>query len=301
LEQEIVMQRVFRLVDTAELRAVGTKTTSGFYRSVQRHGIINPIIVAEVADADGVIGLEIVDGNRRVRAAKAARMEKIPAVVLKETSPEDRARLTLMANHLRSANFHTESLAVSLLADNDEEARRAAAEMGVTPSKLQGIHKKLATMPAEILKAMYEGRVPVSSATSIAGWPEELQRQIVTLLQREHRLITPMIDEVRRDYERQHPPSPKTPRFESLPPAPEPPPFDDWFEDDPSAFFAPSDRSTSGVDPVRHPTDRVPRHSPTGPANGGGCPIVSAAIIHTARYPDANLAAQSGWVARRRA
>ncbi|CAN5863265.1 hypothetical protein BH20CHL2_BH20CHL2_12520 [soil metagenome] len=234
------MQRVFRLVDTAELEPVGMKTTTGFERSVERHGIINPIIVAEVADEDGVIVLEIVDGNRRVRAAKSAGLDKIPAVVLKETVPEDRARLTLMANQLRSYNFHTESLALSALAADEESAGRAANAMGISAVKLQNMQKKLAGMPEEIRRGMYEGTVPVSSATVIAGWPDELQRRIVDELRRKRRLYTRQIDEIKQEYERLHPPPPKPARVAQMPPAPEAPPFDDWYDDEPVAYSGPS-------------------------------------------------------------
>ncbi len=233
------MQRVFRLVDIAELEPVGMKTTTGFERSVERHGVINPIIVAEVADDDGVIGLEIVDGNRRVRAAKSARMEKIPAVVLKETSSEDRARLTLMTNQLRSYNFHTESLALTALAADEASAGRAANAMGISAVKLQNMQKKLASMSEEIRHAMYEGRIPVTSAMSIAGWPDELQRRIVDELRRKRRLYTRQIDEIKQEYERLHPPPPKPSRVAPTPPAPEAPPFDDWYDDEPIAYSGP--------------------------------------------------------------
>ncbi len=278
------MQRVFRLVDTAELEPVGTKTTGGFDRSVRHHGVINPIIVAEVADADGVIGLEVVDGNRRVRAAKMARMDKIPAVVLKETSAEDRARLTLMTNQLRSYNFHTESLAVSSLANDEGGARRAADYLGINASKLQNMLKKLGGMPEEIRRAMYADRIPVSSATSIAGWPEELQQHIVELLRRKRRLYAKEVDEVKREYERLHPPPPKPPRYAPMPPAPEAPPVDEWLEDEPMAFSgAPSVPTPSNYQPTdatppaaQPPTEAQGTSQPTAPSTNASHPSAAA-------------------------
>ncbi len=261
------MQRVFRLVDTAELDPVGMKTTTGFERSVERHGVINPILVAEVADDDGVIGLEIVDGNRRVRAAKSAGMDKIPAVVLKETSTEDRARLTLMTNQLRSYNFHTESLALTALAADEASAGRAANAMGISAVKLQNMQKKLAGMPEEIRRGMYEGTVPVSSATVIAGWPDELQRRIVDELRRKRRLYTRQIDEIKQEYERLHPPPPKPSRVAPTAPAPEAPPFDDWYDDEPVAYSGLSSGATTpSVQPaVSPPPDLQAPSSETAP------------------------------------
>lgn len=201
------MQRVFRLVDTADLRPVGTKTTSGFERSVERHGILNPITVAEVPDDDGVIGLEIVDGNRRVRAAQLAGLDKIPAVVLKETSPRDRARLTLMSNHLRSGNFVTESTAVTALADSKQSVRRTAHALGISTVKLQGIFNKLENMPEAVRRAMYDDRIPVTSATAIAGWPPDLQDEIVAMLRGRRYLDSRTIDAAKKAYDERHPPA----------------------------------------------------------------------------------------------
>lgn len=268
------MQRLFRLVDTAELTPVGTKTTRGFERSVERHGVINPIIVAEVADSDGVIGLEIVDGNRRVRAAQSAGLEKIPGIVLKETTPEDRARLTLMTNHLRSYNFHTESIAVSSLVADEREARKAADEMGLASTKLQTIQKKLDAMPDEIRRAMYEDRIPVSSATSIGGWPEPLQRQLVDLLRQRRYLDSRTIDAIRKEYEQLHPGPAKRTQFGAGPPI-DAPFVEDWDADEPTAFerFVPADGapiaqpSRAPVRPQPPPVSSPAR--PDDPLDGG--------------------------------
>jgi hypothetical protein len=92
---------------------------------------------------------------------------------------------------------------------------------------------------------MYEGRVPVSSATVIAGWPDELQRRIVDELRRKRQLYTRQIDEIKQEYERLHPPPPKPSRVAPMPHAPEPPPFDDWYEDEPVAYSGPSSGATT--------------------------------------------------------
>lgn len=309
------MQRVFRLVDTAELEPVGMKTTTGFDRSVARHGIINPIIVAEVPDADGVIGLEIVDGNRRARAAKMANMDKIPAVVLKETSAEDRARLTLMTNQLRSYNFHTESLAISSLADDEASAKRAADYLGISAIKLQNMMKKLGDMPEPIRRAMYEDRIPVSSATSIASWPEELQDRIVEMLQRKRRLYAKEIDEVKRDYERLHPPPPKRSRQAAYPPM-DSPDFEEWIEDDPVAFVAqaaaPATLQPAATPPpadaqpgvaVSQPPPATEPISETVPAEPGNDPRLfvgrlDEALLALARETRANNLIRAAWIDR---
>ena len=60
--------------------------------SIQEHGLIQPIIVKSVAN-----GYEIVAGERRFRAAKLAKLKKIPAIV-REMTEEEQAKLALVEN-----------------------------------------------------------------------------------------------------------------------------------------------------------------------------------------------------------
>ncbi len=228
------MQRVFRLVDTSDLEPVGTKTTSGFVNSVRDNGVIAPILVAEVPDTDGVISLRIVDGNRRVRAAQAAGLSKVPAVVLKETTPEDHARLTLICNHLRSFNFYTESLAATSLSDDARDIERKAKAMGMSASRVVGMVRKLERMPAPVRSAMYEERIQVSSATDVAGFPPGLQDEVVARLEQRGWLDTRTVATMKQDWEVRHGPiNPRTAkRAHQVPP----PPPDNWADAPPVAM-----------------------------------------------------------------
>jgi ParB/RepB/Spo0J family partition protein len=198
------MQRVFRVVDTKELQPIGLKTTQGFNHSVRDNGVITPILVAEVPDADGVIRLEIIDGNRRVRAAHQAGIDRVPAVVLRETAAEERARLTLICNHLRSLNFFTESRAALALADDDHALEREARLMGLSVSKVLGMVQKLERMPEPVRQAMWEERVQVSSATDIAGFPPPLQAEVVAKLAERGWLDTRTVIAMKADWEARH-------------------------------------------------------------------------------------------------
>ena len=60
--------------------------------SVAEHGIIQPILVTEVLD-----GYELVAGERRLRAAIAAGLERIPAVV-RQLAARDQLELALVEN-----------------------------------------------------------------------------------------------------------------------------------------------------------------------------------------------------------
>lgn len=79
-----------KIFDSAELRELAL--------SIKQDGIIQPLIVSKSVDGNTY---ELVAGERRLRAAKLAGVEKVP-VVLKEGSPEDLLRMALIENIQRS-------------------------------------------------------------------------------------------------------------------------------------------------------------------------------------------------------
>ena len=258
------MQRVFRVVNTADLRPVGVKTTTRFNRSVRRYGVVTPIFLADVPDQDGVIGLTIIDGNRRVRAARAERLPKVPAVVLKATSAQDRARLTLICNHMRSSNFHTESAAITLLADDDDAAQQAAGMMGLGPGRMLTLYRKITTMPDAVRQAMYEHRIPVTAATWVGSWPEELQQEVVELLERRRYLNTPTLKAIRTSFEERHPEA-----FQSTRAIDDAPAIDDWIDEEPVVIEAPIEAPSAEHTPEPFSLREEPVSAPHPPLSAG--------------------------------
>ena len=222
------MQRVFRVVETKALQPIGLKTTHGFDNNVRDNGVILPILVAEVPDADGVIQMEIIDGNRRVRAAKQAGIDKIPAVVLRDTSAEQRARLTLICNHLRSLNFFTESRAALVLADDNRALERETRLLGLSVTKVLGMVQKLERMPEPVRQAMWEERLQVSSAKDVAGFPPPLQAEVVARLEERGWLDTRTVMAMKAEWEARHGPLNPRSAARSRPQGPPPAPPPQW-------------------------------------------------------------------------
>lgn len=301
------MQRVFRVIETSGLEPTGVRSTTGFDRNVAQHGIVIPIMVAEVVDDDGVVSTVIIDGNRRVRAAKAAGMATIPAVVLSGTTADERDRLTLITNHLRSNNFQTESLAVAALAGDENGAKRLAQALGLSAVKVQGLLRKLDGMPDEVRTAMFEERVAVSVATAIAGYPAPLQDRLVALLLSRGGLDTPTVEGERKRYERDHPPARAAAASVRRGPVVEP-----WMEED-MATFAPPPATVPAAAP---PDGRAQNVGSEGVAAPPGAPAatdetapatddprvfiarVDAALLAQARAVRAHNLPRSVWVDR---
>jgi ParB family transcriptional regulator, chromosome partitioning protein len=70
--------------DAAELEQLAS--------SIRDHGLLQPILVTEILD-----GYQLVAGERRVRAAELAGLERIPAIV-RQIAPRDQLELALVEN-----------------------------------------------------------------------------------------------------------------------------------------------------------------------------------------------------------
>ena len=105
--------------------------------SIQQNGILQPLTVREIAVGDfaEVSRYELISGERRLRAARLAGLEKVPCIVM-ETSSEKSALLAIMENIQRSdLNYIEEAFAIHRLIDflgiTQEEA---AIKLGIAQS-----------------------------------------------------------------------------------------------------------------------------------------------------------------------
>jgi ParB family chromosome partitioning protein len=63
--------------------------------SVKKHGIIQPLLVSEAPD--GATGYTLIAGERRLRAARAAGLARVP-VTIRQTTPQELLELALIEN-----------------------------------------------------------------------------------------------------------------------------------------------------------------------------------------------------------
>ncbi|MDQ4044127.1 MAG: ParB N-terminal domain-containing protein [Chloroflexota bacterium] len=212
------MQRVFRVVDIADLKPMDVKPTDRMVRSVRDHGILVPVLLCEIVDENGVISLEILDGNRRVTAAAEVGLARVPAVVLQQVGPESASAMTVIANTLRSRNAVSEWQAVERLGDLGHDAEGIMRLTGLTKASLE-TRLRPSEMHPDLRRAMLEGRVSVTVWERAGRLPIEAQQRLADLL--EERGGLRMVDV---DAERKRAEAEETVRDDvELPPATEPP------------------------------------------------------------------------------
>jgi ParB family transcriptional regulator, chromosome partitioning protein len=142
--------------------------------SIQANGIIQPLVVRPHRNR-----YQLVAGERRLRAARIAGLEEVPAVV-QNVSDERLLEITLVENIQREDLNAIEiahafdRLSRELDLNHDEIARRTGKDRSTITNTL-----RLLKLPADVQQLVAEHRLSVGHARTILSLPtEDLQRQV---------------------------------------------------------------------------------------------------------------------------
>lgn len=139
--------------------------------SVRAKGVIQPISVNVVADGKYMI----IAGERRFRAACAAELTTIPAIINKVDEGEAEA-MALVENIIRANMSPTEEAVAAgkVLAKNNNDRDETARELGWLVSKLNRRLALLNLVP-EVMDALNERRILLGHAELLAAVPQDKQ------------------------------------------------------------------------------------------------------------------------------
>lgn len=190
------MEIIDREVELSEIdETVGPRPAERLVESVRRNGVIVPVILAERVDDDGELHLVIVDGNRRVAAARAAKLDAVPGRVLQQVSDPEMANLTLVTNNFRTSNYVTEFWAMNELQRSGVNRQKLAEFTGMTPSTIT-TRELLAELDRRIFIGLSEGKIGPSIALAVARLDPEIQRELGDHFARKGRLTKAEVDAV---------------------------------------------------------------------------------------------------------
>ncbi|MEM7261556.1 MAG: ParB/RepB/Spo0J family partition protein [Planctomycetota bacterium] len=136
-------RRVFSAADLATLKT-----------SVERDGLLQPILVRRV-DGD----LQLIAGERRLRAAKELGLEEIPARVV--DVPDDRMLEIALIENVHRADLNPIELAEAyraLLVERDWTQDQLSGELGVSRSAISN-SLRLLDLPGDMQRALVRGQI----------------------------------------------------------------------------------------------------------------------------------------------
>ena len=142
--------------------------------SIAEHGVLQPILVTETID-----GYQLVAGERRLRAAQAAGLDRIPALV-RQLADRDQLELALVENLQREDLDPIETAdAYRQLIDEFGFTQDALAErVGRARSTVANTLRLLDLAPG-IQAAVADGRLSEGHGRAIGGLATELQERVL--------------------------------------------------------------------------------------------------------------------------
>ena len=140
--------------------------------SIREIGVLQPVVVRSAGTADGVATYELIMGERRLRAARLAGLERIPAIV-RETDDADLLRDALLENlHRSELNALEEAAAYQQLLDDfgcthEELARRIHRSRPQITNTL-----RLLKLPPLVQRRVAAGVISAGHARALLGLPD---------------------------------------------------------------------------------------------------------------------------------
>ena len=138
--------------------------------SIRHHGVIQPILVTESID-----GYQLVAGERRVRAARIAGLERVPAIV-RQLADRQQLELALVENLQREDLDPMESARAyrQLLDEFAFTQEELASRVGRARSTVANT-LRLLELDQRVQDAIVDGRISEGHARALGGLPQEAQ------------------------------------------------------------------------------------------------------------------------------
>jgi ParB family transcriptional regulator, chromosome partitioning protein len=162
--------------------------------SIAEHGVLQPILVNETVD-----GYVLVAGERRLRAAQLAGLERIPAVV-RSLAEREQLALALVENMQRAdlAPLDEARAFRRLMADFGLTQEEVAARVGRSRPAIANT-LRLLDLPTAVQEALAQGAIAEGHARALAGLTDEsAQLELLRTILARHLSVRQVEDAVRR-------------------------------------------------------------------------------------------------------
>jgi ParB family chromosome partitioning protein len=142
--------------------------------SIAEHGVLQPILVTETVE-----GYQLVAGERRLRAAQAAGLERIPAVV-RQLADRDQLELALVENLQREDldPLETADAYRQLIDEFGFSQDDVATRVGRARSTISNTLRLLELAPG-VQAAVADGRLTEGHGRALGGLPTALQDRVL--------------------------------------------------------------------------------------------------------------------------
>jgi len=152
----------------------GAEELASLTESIREHGVLQPILVSETVD-----GYQLVAGERRLRAAQAAGLERVPAVI-RQLADREQIELALVANLQREDldPLETAEAYRQLIEEFGFTQDDVAQRVGKARSTVANTLRLLDLAPG-VQAAVADGRLTEGHGRALGGLAVELQDRVL--------------------------------------------------------------------------------------------------------------------------
>lgn len=160
-----------REINVSEVKAEDCIPSAKFVENIGAIGIKVPVMLRKNEH-----GYMIVDGRRRIQAARSLGLEMVPAVIVED---EDSELTGLMLNLQRSPNLANEVETLRMYIKAGYTQKEIADLLNVTRTQLKK-HFRLLNLCKEALNKIKSGELSGSIAFELSRLPKEAQKELVS-------------------------------------------------------------------------------------------------------------------------
>ena len=156
--------------------AIDPEALAELAASVRAHGILQPLLVSRRVSEGGAVTYQLVAGERRLHAARAAGLRRVP-VVVRETTPQELLELAIVENVQRAdLGALEEAAAYRQLVDEFGLTQEGVAER-VGKSRVAVANTlRLLGLPEEVRGSLAAGEITEGHARALLGLPDDAAR-----------------------------------------------------------------------------------------------------------------------------
>lgn len=178
LRPEAPLRSALAVVPVVDIRQDQTPAPGWLYDDIKHNGIMEPVVLADMGDD----GYEVIEGRKRVAAARALGLEKIPANVYDhdDIRPWKAARAVAL-NELRAANPVTNFESVTSMAFAGIKEEQISRATGLTLPTVRAI-LSLTSVHTDIVAAFTAGKVKFSVLRLVGRTARQSQLRLLGIL-----------------------------------------------------------------------------------------------------------------------
>ncbi len=153
---------------------VEQEALEGLAASIREHGVLQPVLVTET-----LAGYQLIAGERRVRAAQLAGLERIPAIV-RQLADRDQLAVALVENIQRAdLNPMEEARAYRQLIDEFGQSQEQVADRVGRARSTVANTLRLLELESVIQEAIADGRITEGHGRAMAGLEGRMQAHLL--------------------------------------------------------------------------------------------------------------------------